>query len=77
MPKRDPETSKSSKRFSQTFYSVEDVADLLRVSKQSVYRWIRNGHLPTRRIGPAGRLIRITGEALKAFINADADDSEA
>jgi len=29
------------------------------------------------RLGPAGRLIRITGEALEAFINADANESEA
>jgi excisionase family DNA binding protein len=75
MPKQKLDTSRSSKTFSPTLYSVDETAAMLGVSKRSVYRWIRNGHLPTKRIGPSGRLIRITAEALEAFINAN--ESEA
>jgi len=60
-----------SDELSVTFYSVDEVASLLGISDRTVYRWIRAEILPTKRIGPSGRLIRITGEDLKEFINRD------
>jgi excisionase family DNA binding protein len=52
-------------------YSVEDVAELLDVSKKLVYAWVSDGDLPAKRLGPGGRLIRIGQADLKAFIDKD------
>jgi excisionase family DNA binding protein len=59
-----------------TLYSVEDVADIFGISERTVYRWIGEGILPTKRLGPAGRLIRVTDEDLAAFINRDFSEDE-
>ncbi len=65
-----------AKRSQLTLHSVDEVADILGVSERTIYRWIHEGTLPTKRIGPAGRLIRIIDEDLINFINRDFSESE-
>ena len=72
---KQPDTSQPD-LLSMTLYSVDEVADILGVSERTIYRWIREGGLPTKRIGPAGRLIRVTDEDLSAFINRDFSEGE-
>lgn len=36
------------------WFSVEEAADYLRVSKRTIYRWVRDGLLPGYRAGPHG-----------------------
>jgi excisionase family DNA binding protein len=45
--------------------SVDDVAELLNVSTKTVRRWLQDGRLSCHRFG---RQIRISAEALDAFI---------
>jgi excisionase family DNA binding protein len=52
-------------------YSVEEVAEILSVSMKLVYDWVKQGVLPAKRLGPYGRLIRISQADLEAFINTD------
>lgn len=47
------------------FYSIEEVADLLRVSPRTVRRWIKAGQLRAHRFG---RTMRIACEDLQDFI---------
>ena len=46
------------------FYTPEEVAVLLKVSRRTVRRWIGQGSLPARRFG---RQLRIPTEALEQF----------
>jgi excisionase family DNA binding protein len=46
----------------RVWYSVAEVAQLLGVSRTTVWRWIRAGQLPARRIGP--RTLRVERRAL-------------
>ncbi len=50
-----------------TFYSVKEVAQLLKVSDKSVRRWIECGDLPLHRIR---RSIRISETDLVVFVRA-------
>ena len=47
------------------FLTVQEVADLLRVSTMTVYRLIKNGELPAARIGKS---FRVREDDLDAFI---------
>lgn len=47
------------------FYSLEEVADLLGVNYQLIYKLVRGGQLPAVRIG---RLYRVVRRDLDAFI---------
>ncbi len=40
------------------FLTPEEVADLLRVSRRTVYNWLRAGQLPAIRIGKVWRIRR-------------------
>ena len=40
------------------FLTPEEVADLLRVSRRTVYNWLRSGQLPALRIGKVWRIRR-------------------
>lgn len=40
------------------FLTPEEVADLLRVSRRTVYNWLRSGQLPAIRIGKVWRVRR-------------------
>jgi excisionase family DNA binding protein len=48
----------------RAWYSVAEVAQLLGVSRTTVWRWIRAGQLPARRMGP--RTLRVDKRALEA-----------
>ncbi len=47
------------------YYTSEEVADLLRVKKRTVWGWIRNGKLPA--IRPMGKYL-VSEEDLQALI---------
>jgi excisionase family DNA binding protein len=49
--------------------SPEDVADILKVTKKTVYRYVRNKTLPHERVGP---LIRIRPSELQKFLQVNA-----
>ena len=38
----------------QNYFTVQEVADYLRVTRQTVYRWTMNGILPVQHIGRRG-----------------------
>ncbi len=47
------------------YYTVKEVAEMLRVHEQSVFRWLREGKLESDKIGTNHR---ITQEQLDKFI---------
>lgn len=49
----------------------EEVATELRVTRRTVYEWLRNGKLPGLR---AGRWWRVRREDLTAFLRAGTDE---
>ena len=51
----------------ETFYTVAEIAEHLSVSERTVRRWIRDRKLIAHRLG---RLVRIAGSSLKAFLAA-------
>ena len=50
------------------FLTVAEVADLMRVSKMTVYRLIRSGKLPAVQIGKA---YRVREDELESYLNAN------
>lgn len=48
-------------------YTVEEVADLLKVDKRTVLTWIRQGRLETYKLGY--RTLRISQEQLDKFLS--------
>ena len=48
-----------------TFLTVAEVADMLRVSRMTVYRWVHAGDLPAVRFG---RSFRVPQQAVDAFM---------
>lgn len=48
-------------------YTLDEVAEIMKVSKSTVIFWIRSGKLERQKVG---RLVRVTPEALKAFMKA-------
>ena len=48
------------------FYSLEEVADLLGVTYQLIYKLVRSGEMPALRVG---KMYRITGDDLDAYLN--------
>jgi excisionase family DNA binding protein len=48
----------------RAWYSVAEVAQLLGVSRTTVWRWIRDGRLPARRVGP--RTLRVERRVVEA-----------
>ncbi|MBC8508613.1 MAG: helix-turn-helix domain-containing protein [Chloroflexi bacterium] len=51
------------------FFSVDEVAVILKVSKKMVQQWIQEGHLPAFRVGPQSRLLRIRYQDLEDFVD--------
>lgn len=49
-------------------YTLKQVADLLQVSKQTIYNYITAGKLQATK---TGKEYRVTNEQLEAFINAN------
>ncbi len=52
------------------FMTVEDVADMLRINKSTVYRMAKGGRIPATRVG---RQWRFRLSALEAFLDAGGD----
>lgn len=52
-----------------TYYTPEEVADILKVRKHTVWNWLREGRLKGTKIN--GKIWRITDKDLEAFINKD------
>ena len=46
---------------------VAEVADILRVRRETVYRWIKDGEIASIHLG---RTVRISEDALRSFIKA-------
>jgi excisionase family DNA binding protein len=51
------------------YYTIAEAAQRLRVSRTTVWRWVRNGTLPAVRFGP--RTIRIRAEDLGRSVTED------
>ena len=52
-----------------TYYTPEEVADILKVRKHTVWNWLREGTLKGTKIN--GKIWRITDKDLESFINKD------
>jgi len=50
----------------QEIYTPEEIANKLKASRRTVYRWIEKGQLKAFK---AGKLVRIKREDLKAFLS--------
>lgn len=55
-----------------TFMTVAEVADMLRVSRMTVYRWVHAGDLPAVRFG---RSFRVPASAVEQFMEQATFDS--
>ena len=51
-----------------------EVADTFRVEVATVYKWVREGHLPKVELPGGGRRYRLRKKDVEDFINADAPD---
>lgn len=51
------------------FYTLQEVADLLKVKYLTVFRWTKNGKLPAYKFG---KQYRVSGDTLQKFIDAAA-----
>ncbi|WP_067779188.1 helix-turn-helix domain-containing protein [Actinomyces vulturis] len=56
-----------------TFLTVAEVADMMRVSKMTVYRMVHAGDLPAMRVG---RSFRVPERAVEQFLAAGLGDWE-
>jgi len=55
------------------FYTPEEVADMLKTTRQSVYRWIKAGKLESFKVG---NHVRIARDDLESFIGRPIPDDE-
>lgn len=53
----------------EKYYVIQEIADLLRVRKHSVYRWIKEKQIGVTRFGR--REIRISESQLQAFLHVE------
>lgn len=51
----------------QRFLTAQQVADRWQTCRTTVYRHIKAGRLPSKRLGVGGRMIRIDAEDVEAF----------
>lgn len=56
---------------SEEVYTVEEVQKKMKVTRQTVYNWIKSGALESFKVG---RSVRITQTALDKFIAASTDN---
>ena len=55
-------------------YRVIEVAELMKVSKRTVERWIKNGDLKTVKL--PGKLVRVSGENIDEMLKIGEDEEE-
>ena len=65
-------TTTTSGLFQKPAYTIAEVAELLRIHRTSVSRFIRRGELRVSRLGH--RTVRITHEALMDFLRAHEEE---
>ena len=54
---------------SPVYLTPAEVADMLRVSEKTVYRWsLADASMPVVRLGPGGRVVRFPREKLLAWL---------
>lgn len=51
----------------EEFFTPEEVADRFKVTRRTIYRWIKEGRLQSVKVGD---LVRITKSALEEFLKA-------
>lgn len=56
-------------------YSVDEVAAMFGLPRETVYHTIRRGHLPVVRFGTTGRAIRIMAADLAAWVQKQQEDA--
>lgn len=56
-----------------TYYTPEEVADILKVRKHTVWNWLREGTLKGTKIN--GKIWRITDKDLETFINKEENEA--
>ena len=54
----------------QDLYTVQETAELLRLSPNTVYKWIRAGKLQRVKISP--RAVRVTAESIERLLAGEA-----
>ncbi len=59
----------------ETYLTVKEVADRLRVTRQSVYNWINDGRLKAVKVG--GKALRITERSVNDLIQPTEADERA
>ena len=69
MPRKDTSSGDTARRH-RTFYTIEDVAECLEVSKRTVRRWIDSRLLVAHQFG---RLRRVSDADLAAFLDENRD----
>jgi len=55
------------------FYTPAEIADMLKTTRRTVYKWIEKGHLKSVK---AGKLVRIKRADLEEFIDQPLSDDE-
>lgn len=56
------------------FYTVEKAAEIMSVSAYMVRKWLRDGNLKGHKIG-AGRLWRVTDDAIREFVEKNGQNA--
>ena len=59
---------------SGAIYTVEEAAALLKINKVTMYRYIREGKMPARRVGERG--YRITDRDIEDYLSDRTTDTE-
>ncbi len=54
----DPTTAKARQEAHNTLLCVDDVAHLLNVAPQTIYKWVRTGYIPHFKLGKCVRFSR-------------------
>lgn len=49
----------------QEFYTVKELADLLRITEMTIYRWVKRGEIVAYQIG---RVMRFRRDDIEAFL---------
>lgn len=55
-------------------YTLEEVADILKVTRRTIYTYIKKGKLPAVKMG---KYWRVTEESLRQFVSAGCTISDA